>query len=312
MIIFDMLEPYLKELQARNYSQETVNRRIYSLRTFIHFLSVREVVLVEQLNSDILEEYRNDLSFRHTNQDKSKKLSAQTRRGYLSVVRRRSFCEYLHSKDLLVTNPAVDLIMPKIPKKLPKLILTLDEIRRLLDLCDDTTNRGYRNRIIIEILYDTGVRGSELCAINNDDLDLASGFLHVKSGKGDKDRVVPISSRVCNLIRRYKMLIRPAFAGSDDDGTLILNRYGKMFNYKGILKIVKKCAEKAGLAKNITCHVFRHTCATHMLHNGANIRVIQELLGHDSLTTTQIYTRMTIKDLKEAHDRFHPREKWKK
>ncbi len=155
-------------------------------------------------------------------------------------------------------------------------------------------------------------RGSELCGINNDDLDLAGGFLHVRSGKGDKDRVVPVSSRVCDLIRRYKMLVRPSFARADDDGTLIFNRYGKMFNYKGILKIVKNCGEKAGLKKNITCHVFRHSCATHMLQNGANVRIIQELLGHDSLTTTQIYTRMTIKDLKEAHDRFHPRESWQK
>ncbi len=307
MNILDMLEPYLQELQARNYSQETIKRRVYSLRSFIHFLSLREVVLVEQLNADVLEEYKNDLTFRYTEENKSKKLSAQTRRGYLSVV--RSFCEYLHGKELLVGNPAADLIMPKIPKRLPRVILTLAEIRKLIDACDPSSNRGCRNRIIIEILYDTGIRGSELCGINNDDLDLAAGFLHI-TGKGDKDRVVPISSRVCDLIRRYKMLVRPVFAGSDDDGTLILNRYGKMFTYKGILKIVKICAEKAGLEKNITCHVFRHTCATHMLQNGANIRVIQELLGHDSLATTQIYTRMTIKDLKEAHDRFHPRERW--
>ena len=308
MIIFDMLEPYLQELQTRNYSQETINRRVYSLRSFIHFMSTRDVVVVDQLNSDVLEEYKQNLTFRYS--ENNKKLSAQTRRGYLSVV--RSFCEYLHSKELLVGNPAADLVMPKIPKKLPKVILTPHEIRRLIDACDPSSNRGCRNRIIIEILYDTGVRGSELCAINNDDLDLASGFLHVRSGKGDKDRVVPISSRVCDLIRRYKMLVRPSFATGDDDGTLILNRYGKMFNYKGILKIVKKCAEKAGLEKNITCHAFRHACATHMLQNGANVRIIQELLGHDSLTTTQIYTRMTIKDLKEAHDRFHPRESWQK
>ncbi len=306
MIILDMLEPYLQELLVRSYSQETINRRVYSLRSFINFLSLREVVLVDQLNSDVLEEYKQDLTFRHT--ESNKKLSAQTKRGYLSVV--RSFCEYLHSKELLVNNPAADLVMPKIPKRLPRVILTLAEIRKLIDACDITCNRGYRNRIIIEILYDTGVRGSELCGINNDDLDLASGFLHVRSGKGDKDRVAPISGRVCDLIRRYKMLVRPSFARGDDDGTLILNRYGKMFSYKGILKIVKICAEKAELKKNITCHVFRHSCATHMLQNGANVRVIQELLGHESLTTTQIYTRMTIKDLKEAHDRFHPREKW--
>ena len=306
MIILDMLDLYLQELLVRNYSKGTITRRRYSLGSFIRFLSEREVVLVEQLNAEVLEEYRQDLTFRNT--DRNGKLTAQTRRGYLSAV--RSFCGYLYDRDLLSENPAGDLVMPKIPGRLPGVILTFKEIHRLMDGCDMHCNRGYRNRIILEILYDTAIRGSELCAINTDDLDLAGGYLHIKSGKGDKDRVVPVSGRVCDLIRRYKMFIRETFTKEHDDRTLILNRYGRMFNYKGILKIVKICAEKAGLKKNITCHVFRHTCATHMLQDGANIRVIQELLGHDSLTTTQIYTRLTIKDLKKAHDKFHPREQW--
>ena len=184
MIILDMLEPYLQELLARNYSQETIHRRTYSLRSFIRFLGLREVVLVDQLNVDVLEEYKHDLTFRHTDQNKSKKLSAQTRRGYLSVV--RSFCGYLHSQDLLVNNPAADLAMPKIPRRLPRGILTFAEIRKLIDACDMTDNRGYRNRIIIEILYDTGVRGSELCRINCDDLDLAVAFSTSKAVKETK------------------------------------------------------------------------------------------------------------------------------
>jgi len=310
VIIHDMLEPYLQELLVRNYSVETIRRRRYSLGSFIRFLSTRELILVEQLNVSVIEEYRDDLTFRHTVGDRHRKLTAQTRRGYLSVV--RSFCDYLHDRDLLPDNPAENLIMPKIPKKLPGVILTLEEIRMLIEVCDMQSNRGYRNRIILEMLYDTAIRASELCAVNIDNLDLAGGYLHVQSGKGDKDRIVPVSGRVCDLIRRYRMFIRETFVGGNDDGTLILNRYGRMFNYKGILKIVKICAQKAGFTKNITCHVFRHTCATHMLQNGANIRVIQELLGHDSLTSTQIYTRLTIKDLKKAHDTFHPREQWEK
>ena len=159
--------------------------------------------------------------------------------------------------------------------------------------------------MILEILYDTGIRRSEVAAIRSTDLDLDTGYVRI-NGKGDKDRVVPVSSRVCQLIKNYLLFVRPAFVKGADSGYLILNRSGNPMAANGIYIIVKTCARLAGIKKKVTTHGLRHTCATHMLKNGAPVRHIQEMLGHESLESTQIYTHVTINDLKEVHARFHP------
>jgi integrase/recombinase XerD len=144
--------------------------------------------------------------------------------------------------------------------------------------------------------------------IKTSDLDLDGGYIHIRSGKGDKDRVVPLSQRVCNLTRSYLLSVRTALLNGKDDGALILNRWGRQMNANGIWAIVKRSEEQSGIRKNISPHTFRHTCATHMMNHGAPIRHVQELLGHESLESTQIYTRVTINDLKEIHARCHPGE----
>jgi integrase/recombinase XerD len=135
------------------------------------------------------------------------------------------------------------------------------------------------------------------------DLDLSAGFIRIH-GKGDKDRVVPVSYRVCELIQKYLLFVRPAFVKENDSGHLILNRSGRAMAANGIYIIVKHYGRR--IKKKVTTHSLRHTCATHMLKNGAPVRHIQELLGHESLESTQIYTHVTINDLKQVHERFHP------
>jgi integrase/recombinase XerD len=171
------------------------------------------------------------------------------------------------------------------------------------------TNDGYRNRIILEILYDTGVRAAEMAGIKTNDLDLTNGYLTVRCGKGAKDRVVPISSRVCTLINTYLLMVRPVMIQGKDKGYLVLNRWGTKMTPTAVWAIVKRCTQLSGIKKNVTTHTFRHSCATLMLKNGAPIRHIQELLGHESLESTQIYTRVTINDLKDIHAKYHPGEK---
>ena len=172
---------------------------------------------------------------------------------------------------------------------------------------DIRTNRGYRNRIILEILYDTAIRRSELAGIRIPDLDLNAGFIRVL-GKGSKDRVVPVSSRVCRLVENYIVMVRPEYVQGPDTGHLILNRWGRPMVPMGIWAVVKRCAHLAGIKKTVSPHTFRHTCATHMLKNGAPVRHLQEMLGHESLESTQIYTRVTINDLKQIHAQYHPGE----
>ena len=189
------------------------------------------------------------------------------------------------------------------------MILSIPEMRQLLNGPDIRTNTGFRNRIVLEILYDTGIRRAEMAAITTADLDLDGGYIHIRSGKGDKDRVVPLCQPGLQPgIRSYLLSVRPAFVQGKDTGYLILNRWGDRMNANGIWAVVKRCAEQAGIRKNISTHTFRHTCATHMMKNGAPVRHVQELLGHESLESTQIYTHVTINDLKEIHARCHPGE----
>jgi integrase/recombinase XerD len=222
----------------------------------------------------------------------------------------KGFTRFLKAQDYLVNDPAEAIRLPKQPKRLPRVILTSSEVKKLLAACDMRSNNGYRNRIIIEILYDTAIRRAEVANIRLADFDLNAGYILIH-GKGDKQRVVPVSQRVCELVQNYVLMIRPKFTTDDDPGYLILNRWGRKMNENGIWAVVKRCAKLSGIKKNVTTHTFRHTCATHMLKNGAPVRHIQEMLGHESLESTQIYTRVTINDLKQIHAKFHPSEKSK-
>jgi integrase/recombinase XerD len=219
----------------------------------------------------------------------------------------KAFTRYLKENDFMILDPGDAIKLPKKPKRLPKVILTTSELKKIIEAADIRTNQGYRNRVILEILYDTAIRRSELAGLKISNLDLASGFIHVR-GKGDKDRVVPMSERVCRLVENYIVMVWPAFLQQKDSGHLILNRWGQKMDPNAVWAVVKRCVYLSGIKKNVSTHTFRHTCATHMLKNGAPVRHIQEMLGHESLESTQIYTRVTINDLKQIHAKYHPGE----
>lgn len=152
------------------------------------------------------------------------------------------------------------------------------------------------------------MRRAEIAKLKLLDVDLDVGFARVNEGKGMKDRVVPLGETACTLLENYLLGIRPEWVNSEQTEYLFLNRWGYQITPEGIAAIVRKYAKAAHLKKSVTTHTLRHTCATHMLRNGANIRHVQELLGHESLESTQVYTRVTINDLKKAHRQYHPRE----
>jgi integrase/recombinase XerD len=248
-----------------------------------------------------MEAYQQELSFRLT--AKGLPLCVRSQSQFLGVV--KAFTRYLKEGDYLLHDPGERIKLPKKPQVLPRSILDEGEVRKLMKAPDAHTNTGFRNRLIIELLYDTAIRRSELSLIRLADLDLDSGFILIR-GKGNKDRVVPLSRRVCSLAGDYVLAVRPAFLHGNDEGWLILNRWGNKMDPNAVWAVVKKCAALARLKKNVSTHTFRHTCATHMLRNGAPVRHLQEMLGHASLESTQIYTRVTINDLKEIHAKYHP------
>ena len=303
MLINEIIPVYLKSLQSLGRSYYTIRKVKYGLRHFTRFLEGEGLYHIEDLTREIMEEYQEELAFSIT--AKGALLSIRTQQDRLTCA--MGFTRFLKDRDYLVSDPGDRIKLPKQPKRLPKVILNDVEVKQILSAPDTRTNRGYRNRVILEILYDTAIRRLELSNIKLTDLDLNAGFIHIE-GKGNKERVVPLSKSACEIINNYILAVRSSFINGDDPGYLILNRWGGKMDPNGIWAVVKRSSLLAKVKKNVSTHTFRHTCATHMLKNGAPIRHLQEMLGHESLESTQIYTRVTINDLKEIHAKYHPGE----
>lgn len=304
MKIKDIVAEYLNHLKALGRSHHTVKGTKYDLARFVRFLETEQSQCIEDLTAEVLADYQQELVFSLT--AKGKPLSVRTQTQRMGVI--KGFTRYLKEKDYLVCDPGKSIKLPKKPKRLPKLILAPNEVKMLLQTPDIRTNGGYRDRIILELLYDTAIRRAEVAGIKLHDLDLDAGYIRI-TGKGDKDRVVPLSRRVCELVQNYILMVRPKFVAGTDAGYLILNRWGGRMDPNSVWAVVKRCVLLSGIKKNVTTHTFRHACATHMLKNGAPVRHLQEMLGHESLESTQIYTHVTINDLKEVHAKYHPSER---
>ena len=292
---------YLKHIESLGRSPYTIKSTRYGLKSLAQFLEAEQVGHIEDMDRDVLEQYQEDLAYRLT--AKGSPLGRAAREKLINVA--QGFTRFLKQKEYLLNDPGESLIPPKRGRRLPRSILSLAEVRRLINAPDLRSNQGQRDRVVLELLYDTGIRRSEVAAIRLTDLDLDTGYIRIQ-GKGGKDRVVPVGERVAGVIKNYLLFVRPEYVKAADSGHLILNRSGNPMAANGIYIIVKTCARDAGIKKKVTAHGLRHTCATHMLKNGAPVRHLQELLGHASLESTQIYTHVTINDLKEVHAKYHP------
>ena len=233
-------------------------------------------------------------------------LSARTQARILSGV--KQFFRFLLLEGELKHDPSELLEMPKIGKKLPE-VMTIEEVDSLLEAIDLSTPEGHRNKAILETLYSCGLRVSELVNLKYEDIFFDEGFIRV-IGKGNKQRLVPVSPSVAKEIDLYEVATRNHMnIQPGNESYVFLNRRGAKLTRVMIFTIIKKLVEKAGIRKNISPHTFRHSFATHLLEGGANLRAIQEMLGHESITTTEIYTHLDQGYLKEAIISFHPRSK---
>ncbi len=211
------------------------------------------------------------------------------------------------SKFLLV--PASEVELPRMEKRLPQDVLTLSEVERLLTVPDVGDPLGVRDRAMLELFYSTGLRRTELCRVELPDVNTERRTLHVRLGKGKKDRVVPVGARALAWLERNLKEVRPRLCLDTRTPALFLTGYGDAFNPDVVSRMVSGWLKQAGLKRKGCCHTLRHSCATHMLENGADIRFIQQLLGHEKLETTAIYTEVSIKQLQEVHARCHPSSK---
>ena len=296
-------EDWLESLRTRNYSEETLTGRLFGLKHFMLWAEARDVTRASEVTRPILETYQRWLA-RH-DEATGKRLAWSTQRERIGAL--RDWFRWLTRQNIILHNPASELELPRPEKRLPVAGLTREELARLFAVPDIADPLGLRDRTMLEVLYATGLRRTELCRLECPDVNTERGTVTVRQGKGSKDRVVPLGPRAAAWVTRYVREVRDAAAHRRTHARRsFLTGYGGPFNPDVFSRMVSSWMTRAGLEKRGSCHLLRHTCATHMLEGGADIRFIQQLLGHEKLETTAIYTEVTIRQLLEVHARCHP------
>jgi integrase/recombinase XerD len=296
------LASFLEWSAARGLSTQTLDTRERALRRFIGWCDERDLRQPQEVTLPVLERYQRHLyHYRKPNGQPLAFGSQQT-----LLVPLKAFFQWATRERHLLYNPASELLLPRLPRRLPKHILSIADIEGILHQPDVGTPAGVRDRAMLETLYSSGIRRMELVQLCLYDLDTRGGALTVRAGKGGRDRVVPLGERACAWVERYLQDVRPLLVTGRDEGVCFLTDFGESFEKNRLGDLVKRYVEHAGLHVTGSCHLFRHAMATHMLENGADIRYIQAILGHNDLDTTAIYTQVSIHKLKEIHAATHP------
>ena len=295
-------DAWLTKLEELAYSPRTIDKTRWALKSFTLWCHQRDLQRAADITKPILESYQRHLY--NYRKDNGKPLGVTTQRDRLGVVQR--LFAWLCRDNHLQANPAADLQLPRKPAKLLPKALSKDELNALLSIPDTSDPLGLRDRAILETLYSCALRRSEVTKLDIEDLDPQRQILTVRQGKGGKSRVVPVGERALDWLTRYLEHSRPRLEIERNQRALFLSGYGTRFSPNYLGNWVKRSLLAAGIDKHGSCHLLRHTCATHMHDNGADIRFIQQLLGHARLDTTQIYTHVSIAALREVHARTHP------
>jgi integrase/recombinase XerD len=294
---------FLEWQRIKNYSERTIGNRELYLGYFIQWAEERGITRPAEVTKPILERYQRYL-YHYRKQRDGKPLSFRSQ--YSRLVPVRAFFKWLTKYNHILYNPASELELPRLEKRLPKHVLTTAEAEQVLMQTNIGNPLGIRDRAILEVLYSTGMRRMEIIGLNLYDLDVERGTLMIRQGKGKKDRMVPIGERAIAWCEKYIYEVRPGYVVEPDEGYLFLTADGEAFTAGRLTQLVRNYINAADIGKKGACHLFRHTMATLMLENGADIRFIQQMLGHADLSTTQIYTQVSIRQLKEIHNATHP------
>ncbi len=291
----EVFNKYINYLQVeKSASPYTVRNYTTDLVDFFDFLRRQGIVSLKEIEKNILRDYLSYLMGRgFVKASIARKLSAI-----------RSFYRYLLREEMVTTNPAKDTSSPKLDKRLPS-FLTTDEIVRLLEAPDSATPQGQRDRALLELLYAAGLRVSELVRLNLEQVDLDTREIRVW-GKGSKERMTLMGEPAAQALTLYLNQGRPQLLGAKKTSAMFLNRYGGRLTERSVQELLQSYADIIGLDKRIHPHMLRHTFATHLLDGGADLRVVQELLGHASLTSTQIYTHVSKSQARKVYLSAHP------
>lgn len=280
----------------RNLSGNTLDAYRNDLVRYCQFLQDEKIRRPDQIDITLIQKFISTLA-------EIGLAASSLARNFSSI---RSFHRFLVGENIVQTNPTDLLQSPRLPAKLPK-ILDLSEIEAILAAIDINTNKGIRDRAIIETLYSTGVRVSELITLEMSHIFFQHNVIRV-FGKGSKERIVPFGDRAKQYLKQYITAVRSLLLRHSRSGdVLFLNMRGAPLSRMGVWKIIQEYVKAAGIKKQVSPHVFRHSFATHLLEGGANLRAVQEMLGHSDISTTQVYTHLDREYLIEQHRTFHPR-----
>lgn len=294
--MMDLLHEYLYFLQVeRGLALNTLESYERDLRKYIDFLSKQNIKDFNKTNKSVIIAYLLYLR-------KIGLANSTVSRSSSSI---RSFYQFLVREGFLDNDPTVSLELPKTEKRLPK-VLSIKEVDLLLSQPNTKKILGLRDKAMLELIYATGIRVSELINLDINSIDLKMGYAKCL-GKGSKERIIPVGSQANNALEQYILNARKKLIGKKREDALFVNQHGSRLTRQGFWKIIKRYAKKAKINKKITPHTLRHSFATHLLENGADLRSVQELLGHADISTTQIYTHITQKHLKEVYFKNHPR-----
>lgn len=302
-------DQYLEHLRTLNRTDKAVRSRWNELKYFLRWCHERDLIQPRQVTHTILEGYQRFL-FRYRKPN-GKPLSVSSQRGRLGGV--KCFFSWLCRQHVVDANPASDLELPREEGRLPDEALTVSQVETLLALPNIADPLGVRDRAMLELFYSTGIRRTEMARLTVAALNREKRILWVRQGKGRKDRVVPVGQRALSWVEKYIEDVRPLLVVDATEAALFLTGYGEAFNEDVLGRKVREYILKADIGRTTGgAHMLRHACATHMLEGGADIRFIQQLLGHEKLETTAIYTHVTIDQLQSVHARCHPAEQRQK
>ena len=294
---------YLQYCEAKGDSMDTIRNKKAGLRRFFSWCLTMEVYYIDQINLDLMDSYMHYLnSYRKPLNDAP--MTVASKRGYLTFV--KTFIEKLHIKGLLKENALEYIELPKLGRPLPKAVFNQTEVQKIMDQALLYGFTGMRDRAVMETFFATGLRRCELASLDIEDIDFAEKLIRVRKGKGKRERIVPISTRACEWLAFYISRVRSRIAFVNSGSALFLANNGKRFRENKLSDMVSRYVKLAGMKRNGSCYLFRHATATSMLNNGADLRHVQEMLGHADISTTQIYTHVSRSKLAEVYGNSHP------
>lgn len=297
-----LLAAHLAQMEGRGAAAHTIKNRRSHVRVFLAWCAERGLTRPSEITLPVLERYQRHLLY-HRRED-GRSLGSETQAQRMSAV--CCFLRGLVKAGKLLYNPAAELERPRRAQRLPRAVMSAAEAEAVLARPDVTTPLGLRDRAILELFYSSGLRRMELLSLRESDLDAERGLLLVREGKGKKDRYVPVGERALHWLARYLEEVRPRLVRSLAEPALFLSVRGQPFRPNRLSALVQRYVRDAAIGKQGSCHLWRHTAATLMHEGGADIRDVQEMLGHADLSTTQVYTRVSVHRLKAVHARTHP------